>query len=47
MNFATFVLTSVANFQLVSGVLRYDITVNFNILKMKCPESGQRSINSS
>ena len=35
MNFATLLLNSVANSQLVSAVLRYNITVQFNILKIK------------
>ena len=47
MNFATLLPNSVAISQLVSAVLRYDITVQFNILKIKCPELGQHSINSS
>ena len=45
MNHATLLLNSVANSQLVSAVLRYDIAVHFNILKIKCPELGNiRSI---
>ena len=47
MNFATLLPNSVANSQLVSAVLRYDITVQFTILKIKSPELGQHSINSS
>ena len=47
MNFATLLPNSVANSQLVGAVLRYDITVQFNILKIKCPELGQNAINSS
>ena len=35
MNFATLLPNSVANSQLVSAVLRYDITVQFNVLKIK------------
>ena len=33
-----------ANSQLLSAVLRYDITVQFNIVKIYCPELGQPSV---